>query len=406
MSLRARAALAASLLLAALAGCREAPTATETEPGAALRGDGPRGAESARLERLARRFALALRDDALRAEVHAALDASPYREHKLPLRRFLQQDDERRLRAVARRARVAEADVRGDLEGGELEFYLPVVEHRALWSGDDAVLVATADGDTVSPVAFDLAGRRHRLDPATPPQTPVIAVVAAELDFDAADRRMRHAVCTTCEEPLPPTNSYVQPGLYATRIDFRDDFEGWLKGDPEYEIHVLGPAATGDTTNLRTFQCIGAQQGSPYRWDQNENNWTGSQLLYSGTQLEAFNAAHPGQALTIMAYEDDDTACQIKTSEDRLRKLFDVANTTYRKVKSGRGTKRNAVWYWEAMRSGFALLTSAYSVITTGDDVIGIAIADSVAGTYRAGTNWTFRGDDNRANGWIQLETK
>ena len=116
---------------------------------------------------------------------------------------------------------------------------------------------------------------------------------------------------------IPPT-----PGLYMTKAEFVESFESWLKGDPEYEIHIMGPAAKGDNTNLVSFQCIGEHAPSPYSWDTNQKTWTGSQLLFSKAQIDAMALAHKNVPFTIMAYEDDDTACQIKTDADRASKLF------------------------------------------------------------------------------------
>ena len=50
-----------------------------------------------------------------------------------------------------------------------------------------------------------------------------------------------------------------------------------MKGDPEYEIHIMGPAAKGDNTNLVSFQCIGEHAAGEYAWDTNEKTWTGQQ---------------------------------------------------------------------------------------------------------------------------------
>ena len=163
----------------------------------------------------------------------------------------------------------AEADVDGDAtRAGTLEMYFPVAAHRAAWTGDENVLVATAERDGDAPVAYDLAGRRIVLSPDAPPSTPVLAVEPAELDFDAP----RDVVAAKCTEEtcggggggyvLPPT-----PGLYMTKAEFVESFESWLKGDPEYEIHIMGPAAKGDNTNLVSFQCIGEHAPSPYSWD-------------------------------------------------------------------------------------------------------------------------------------------
>ena len=60
----------------------------------------------------------------------------------------------------------------------------------------------------------------------------------------------------------------------------------------------------------------------------------------------------------------------------------------------------------KAAQSGFALLTALYSVITTADDIIGVAIADAVSGRYHSGTNWTFMNDQVQPNGYIQMDIR
>jgi hypothetical protein len=53
-----------------------------------------------------------------------------------------------------------------------------------------------------------------------------------------------------------------------TGAHFVQTFEGWLRGAPEFEIHILGQS--GDTDSLRTYQCAGEKVSGPYRYDQNE----------------------------------------------------------------------------------------------------------------------------------------
>src|SRR3989441_3900604 len=137
-------------------------------------------------ELLARSLALALGDPAFRAHVKGELDRSPYREHKLPFQRFLAAGPGggEALATMARRTGVATADLAREADRAiPLEMYLPVPEHRRRWTGDANVLVATAIADHDVPVAFDVQGNRHLLDPERPPTTPVIAVVPVETDF-------------------------------------------------------------------------------------------------------------------------------------------------------------------------------------------------------------------------------
>src|SRR5438128_11712051 len=174
-------AAALALLVGALA-CSDRPPGTA--PDAA---GGPNVLSAATSpELLARSLALALGDPAFRAHVKAELDRSPFREHKLPFQRFLAAGPGggEALATMARRTGVATADLAREADRAiPLEMYLPVPEHRRRWTGDANVLVATAIADHDVPVAFDVQGNRHLLDPERPPTTPVIAVVPVETDF-------------------------------------------------------------------------------------------------------------------------------------------------------------------------------------------------------------------------------
>src|SRR5439155_17539279 len=137
-----------------------------------------------------------------------------------------------------------------------LEVYFPVPSHRAAWTGDEHVLVATAVTDDDPPIAFDPDGRRQVLDLKTPPATPVLALVPVETDFSV--RPARDIECIdNCggtigggTPPPPPA-----PGLYMTKSHYVQDFEGWLKGSPEFDVHLLGQKGASDS--LYDYQCAG-----------------------------------------------------------------------------------------------------------------------------------------------------
>ena len=96
-------------------------------------------------EALARGFARALRNPAFRAYIKAQLDASPFTEHKLQFQTFLGTNGGRALRQIAQENAVADTALDIAARATQpLEFYLPVKAHRAAWSGDLNVLVATA----------------------------------------------------------------------------------------------------------------------------------------------------------------------------------------------------------------------------------------------------------------------
>jgi hypothetical protein len=400
-------------ICAGLAACsdRQAPTQPTLEPEAPAALVEPGRERSQQLERLARRFARALGDPAFRAEVKQALDASPFPEGKVYFQRALARDGDRGYQVLARADGEALADVTGDANAvGTLELYLPVPAHRAAWSGDEQVLVATAERDGEAPVAFDLKGRRQVLDAGTPPAMPVLAVVPAELDFDAP--RVKSATCSgeTCGGG---TGGYVTPptpGLYLTRADFVETFESWLKGNPEYEIHIMGPSVPGQTKEIASYQCIGEHAGGAYAWDMNSKSWTGSQLLFSNTQMDAFATTYGGQPFSIMAYEDDDGACRIRTDADRAQKLFAALGPAVADWTAAIGKKddllANAPRIVKAAKSAYSVLTALYSFLTSADDIIGVAVEDVATGRFRAGTNWTVLNDRVSSNGWLKLETK
>lgn len=404
----------ALLIVLGVAACSDQASTPQPEPGVDALPVTPAELPQARLdrlERLARRTARALRDPAFREDVRQAIAASPYREGKVHFQRYLRSDGGRRLRLVAGENVEPEGELDQDItRAGTLEMYFPVPDHRRAWQGGTDLLVATAGEDGEAPVAFDLTGRRIVLDPKVPPKVPVLAVEPAELDFDAP--RVALATCGDwCGDPGgggPPPAAFA-PGLYMSRVEFVQDFEGWLKGSPEFEIHILGPAARGDKQNVASVQCIGNDAASPYKWDLNSTTWSGNQLLFSKAQMDAFDKAFPGQPFTVFALEDDDAGCQIRTDSDRASKLFKALGQAFADWKSALGQKvtldgSNRVL--KAAQSGFALLTAVYSVITTADDVIGVAISDAVSGRYRTGTNWTFMNDQVQANGYIQMDIR
>src|SRR6267142_1874859 len=365
-------AAALALLVGALA-CSDRP------PGTAP--DAPPGAPdvlsaAARPELLARSLALALGDPAFRAHVRAELDRSPFRERKLSFQRFLGADRGRALSAMAGRTGVATTELaRAADEAIQLEMYLPVPEHRRSWTGDADVLVATA----------------------------VIALVPVETDFSAAPAPI--IGCWTCGfwPPLPPP-PVPPPGLYMTKAHFVDDFEGWLKGSPEFEIHILGQKA--QTDSLTDYQCAGERQAAPYYFDQNALDWSGSVMLFSKVQLDAYNAAHPGQNIRVFVVEDDDTACEIKANRDIVGNLFKAVDGAYKALTAGNDSSSQAQKTYKRANAFQKLWAALASLINTNDELVGNAVEDVVVGISHPGYNWIVKGENNATNGWLSLGLK
>ena len=392
---------ALALLLVALA-CSEHPPATA--PAAPDRvATHPTASTASDAELLARSLALALGDPAFRTHVKAQLDRSPFREHKLPFQRFLAADGGRGAAALARGAGFATADLTREANRAiPLEMYLPVPEHRRAWTGGDDVLVATAVADHDAPVAFDVHGNRRFLDPERPPATPVIAVVPVETDFSAApDLIQCIAYCGPGGGGAPPP---VPPGLYMTKSHFVDDFEGWLKGAPEFEVHILGQK--GQTDSLTDYQCAGEKQPVPYYFDQNDLDWSGSVMLFSKPQLDAYNAAHPGQNIRVFVVEDDDTACQIKADKDLLNDAIKAIDGAYKAITAGNDSSSLGTKVYKRANAFQKLWAAIASLINTNDEIVGNAVEDAVVGISYPGYNWIVKGSNNVTNGWINLQMK
>jgi hypothetical protein len=354
------------------------------------------------MDRLARRLARALADPAFRRQLKRQLDGSPFAEHKLHFQRLLQASGGRVLKDIARLSGVSEAVLEADArEAIPLEIYFPVPEHRAEWTGGAEVLVASAWEDREAPVAYNVKGRRLVLSPDQPPRLPVLAVVPVETNFEVG--AISEATCTTCEPP-PPTPLPPPGGLYLTYSHFVQDFEGWLKGDPEFEIHILGQS--GATDSLRDYQCAGGSAGGYYRFDQNELDWRGSVLLFSQTQLNTYKSLHPQQNFRIIALEDDDSGCVIKFDDDRFRTMIGTIQSQYPNLTGAKDTTSGIIKLLKRANALQKILSAAYSFITTQDDLIGNAIEDVVAGQFFTGANWVVKGENAKTNGWLKLEMR
>jgi hypothetical protein len=394
--------VAALALVAGALACSEHPPGTAPdasgEPGISSTAPSP--------ELLARSLALALGDPTFRAHVKGELDRSPFREHKLSFQRFLtaRGGGGNALATMARRTGVATPDLaRAADRAIPLEMYLPVPEHRRAWTGDANVLVATAVADHDPPVAFDVRGNRLLLDPERPPATPVIAVVPVETDFATVPARI--IGCSSCGfwPPLPPP-APPAPGLYLTKAHFVDDFEGWLKGGPEFEVHVLGQK--GQTDSLTNYQCAGERQPAPYYFDQDALDWSGSVMLFSKVQLDAYNAAHPGQNIRVFVVEDDDTACEIKANRDIVGNLFKAVDGAYKALTAGNDSSNTVAKLFKRANAIQKLWAAVASFINTNDELVGTAVEDAVVGISYPGYNWIVKGENNATNGWIALGMK
>ena len=378
----------------------------------------PETSERGVMEALARQVALAMGSDAFRAELRQQLELSPLREHKLPAAEFL----------AARQPLLAQAALVSAVDPGAIislagrtipaELYFPVPGHREAWTGGTDVLVATAMDDDDAPVAFDTEGRRYRLDPRQPPSTPVLALVPRE----SHRLRLASAKCmeAECVQPWgggggeagggnPAGPSLSAGSLTLTHAEFVDDFEGWLKGDPEFELHILGPISQSDTSTMMSYQCIGEHAPPGYVWDMNRLSWDGQVKLFSFEQMDAFEKAYPGRAYLVFAVEDDSDACVITSNANQFKDMLIILRRAYDEYTAAKDQKigfNDADRILKAAQTGADLLSAIANFITTKDDPIGIAVKSSVAGRFHPGANWVVLNEDNAVTGWLALEMR
>lgn len=386
-------ALAAAL---ALSGCTDRTSPDIPTESAQASRDIPAAAR----ERLARLIAVALADDRFRAQLKQDLDRSPVREGKLHLQRYLTSSHARATGDIARLTgetnTVVELDAR---RAPALELYLPVPAHRAAWTGDDRILVATTGDERQPPVAFSPKGERFVLSPTSPPDIPVLALVPVETDFDQVARDPRLQGGPAGGGSPPP------PGLYMTNSHLVETFESWVKGAPEIEVHMLGQA--GGSDSLTSYSCAAGTASGYYRFDQNSLDWSGNVLLINQTQLNNYKSAHPSQNLRVFVVEDDDTSCQIKTDPARFSNLVKAVEAAYPMFTGGKDSTGGSLQkIWKRANALQRILKALASLIKTNDELVGNAVESGVVGESYPNSNWIIKGDGNKTNGWVKLIMK
>lgn len=392
--------------------------------------------EQARLSGFARTLALSLRDDTVRLRLKNDLDDSHFREHKLHAARYLRGE-----RGKALRARLASKMTGGDAAIDvtlnsirSVELYMPVPEHKLNWDGSPDIIVAAQLREGAPVVGFRPDGSEVKLSADSAPTTPTLVLVSVETDFDhpmtdvqvqAADRALRARVSPA--SPTSQVNTGKSPGVSATVLPCDDcggggevnpppsgptglymEFsrlvdmgEPWTRGDPEIEVHIHGPTDAANSQYGEDLACAG-EYGGPYRtFDQNNAFWTGSVLLYTQAQAESFNAKFQ-EGFNILFWEDDDTACSIKTDKNMLRGALSATRDAFGTVAVA--LVPGATWY-AIGGSFFGALYNSADWLLSNDDYLGGAVGNAYTGqSYTDATHTIMRGTE--INGRAKLVWK
>ena len=309
-----------ALLATAAVACSDAPPGPTVAPTAPAATTAVTPEQRQTLAELARAVALALNDETVRQRVKSDMRGAPFAEHKLEFRRYARTPSgavmPARMEGESRRER---QEVEALLDGlPELEFYMPVREHRETWrGGSDLIVAASIDGDddgrAVAPVAFDLQGRPVTLSADAPPATPTLVLVRRESDFskpmdlsrsvnvndrDGTIGTLQPLMIEDCPElmsvinylcgggggyyespppstdPAPGTSPDQQRGIsieeVITHMRTFNDHEPWYKGAPEFYLLLAGKFQNGTDMGRRIIIPEGPWSGSD---DSSNRKW-------------------------------------------------------------------------------------------------------------------------------------
>lgn len=287
---------------------------------------------------------------------------------------------------------------------------MPVKSHWAAWDGGAQLVVATALRDHEVPVGYRLDGTAYVFTSAyDPPAIPVLAIVPRETDFGAGPSRVEDPILPDCFDACEGAgggggggggggSTPLPAGIYMTFSYIPGDYEGFLMGDPEFEVHVMARRTALDTGGT-DVQCAGEhaatsgnQQGyksTNYTYDQNGSTWTGSVMLFSQAQIVAAQSIDSATAYWV--WEDDNDDCKIVKKDqdvaDYVKSLAPIVLGGYNAVKAVFTSGGNPVL--EAIALG-GIVLKMLNVFSNwqNDDIVGVMVReDAVSQNYSDATH-------------------
>jgi len=240
-----------------LGACADAPTGT-IEPALhasiSLRAPTPSDAQT-----LARGLALAMRDPSIRGDVHNAMRASRFNEHKLVLQDLLNGPDGKKLlSAISSGLGQTPSSIKNAVANlPALDFYLPFMTQRQSWKSTADVYVATTfDPDAAAITAYGSNGRTltlrqdqgvptvplmilHPAEPKVTNNAPLAASVAEVIESPAESPAAASSISLPPRGvsfsmlPPPPGGGggggsvQTPPGTYINHFNIKAD-DGWF----------------------------------------------------------------------------------------------------------------------------------------------------------------------------------
>jgi len=277
---------------------------------------------------LARVVASSLQHPEGRVALKQALDASPYREHKLSVRSLVLKHGGSFVDQGAERLSLAPAMLRALVDSTvDLEMYMPVDQHREQWTADESLLVAFQLSEQDPVWAFDTSGNLTQLSLEAPPTIPTLVLVGRETDFERDGGRVAHAEVDCELDPEACTNDggggaggsgtgNISSLLYAKNIYLENLHEPWTRGDPELEFHVTG-IVSGTTVgsvscSSKDGNVLWFPNDTRKSWDMNGHFYSDSVLVATPQDL----VAGVDSAKSIELWEDDHETCETKDNSD------------------------------------------------------------------------------------------
>ncbi|MEJ7759570.1 MAG: hypothetical protein WKF55_08240 [Gemmatimonadaceae bacterium] len=176
------------------------------------------------------------------------------------------------------------------------------------------------------------------------------------------------------------------PGYYMTFSRIVDRYEPWTKGDPEIELHFHGPTDAGNSQYGADLSCSGEYALPEKTFNQDNAFWNGSVLLFNQSEADAFAAQFP-DGHHVIAWEDDDTACLIKSDKESLSEILITAAGAV----GGAALKTGGIPGGLPFAVGIFLATIFQDAnwLLSNDDILGVYVPASARGDSWSDANYT-----------------
>lgn len=430
-----RLGLAALVAAAIAAACDEASTPLTPADEASSPAESRQAAswtataQGESMTELTRAVALALGHQGLRTRVLQDMRRAPYLEHKLDFSSYLRGESGGILRAAMRNAaELSGSEIHELLDAApELEFYMPVVEHRRTWTGGDEVVVASGQDDEDRPVGFDTSGESVPLEVDAPPETPVFVLVPSETDFsspinplnyanrddaggEAIGQYERGSALRAVEEPIQPDpdpgdgslSPRVEwdeqpPGIFLDRAWYESTEEAWTKGSPELE--VLTMAQEDGSSEATVEHCVADHLSGSQYYEQNDKFWKAGTT--DGVPQIATDDQVAGlpedRGFVFLVIEDDDGRCEPRRDDDLLTEALETVQAIRDGLDAIDKADSDLDGVLAIAESLVEIVPGLVSLISTNDDPLGYieeeSCTDPNGSTY---SHTVMLGDRNR----------